>query len=544
MKKRSVLVCLLLLGSIVLAACGGSQSKEEEPASNVSAEPGAPYKESITTTMVISDPFGKVKTPFTDTAWGKAYQDELNVVVDVKAVIASSSYPERLNTLIASDDLPDMFKVPNNMLEQLIEDDMLADLTTVYQDFASDRLKTFTEANGKRALEGSMVEGKMYGVPIAGNEQASRTVVMIRKDWLDKLKLDVPESIDDVWEIAEAFQKNKLGGENTIGIPMDKTLSQVGAIASAYGAHRNIYEVNGKGELQYSSIQPEMKKALKVINEKFEDGVIDMEFIAKDNEKVNEELKGNKAGIWFSGTGANAGVIEPVLTSNPEAKFIAVPIQMSDGTVASQEMPTTAGDFWVVKKGAKNPEALFKLLNFTLEKWDSLVTLDEFSTYNYNSPTGQEGFHGFPIGGIPEATLRWPVQRKHYEETGEYSDDVDPEEETKIQNALKFAKEGKGSALEMLNEWETSPTGPGVALGKYAEGDHYAYNYNQGFGSPTMKIKQSILEKIELDNFMNIITGNQPIDSFDNYVKEWKKNGGDQVVEELNTWFEANPNLK
>ncbi len=549
MKKRSLFSGFLFLGcfGILLTGCtnGNADRKEEGAAvaANVDPAPDVPYEETITTTMIISDPFGKVKTPFTDTDWGQAYKEDINVVLDVKAAIGSASYSERLNTLIASDDLPDIFPVPNTMLEQLIEDDMLADITDVYGEFASDRLRTYTEANEMKALKGSMVDGKIYGIPIAGNEQASRTVVMIRKDWLDKLNLETPESIDDVWAVAKAFKDNKMGGANTIGIPMDKSLSQVGAIASAYGAHRNVYELDNEGGLQYSSTQPEMKKALEEINNKFDEGLIDPEFIAKDGEKVNEELKAGKAGIWFSGTGANSGVIEPMFMSNPEAEFIAVPIYKSDGSIADQEMPTSAGTFWVVKKGADNPEALFKLMNYTLQKWDSLRTLDDFATYNYNNPTGQEGFTGFPIGGIPEATLRWPVQRKHFEETGEYSDDVDPEEETKIQNALKFAKEGQGNHTEMINDWETSATGPGVALGKYADGNHYVYNYNQGFGSPTMKVKQSILEKIEMDSFMNIITGNQPIESFDTYVNEWEKNGGSQIVAELNEWFKDNKDL-
>ncbi|MEG0294094.1 extracellular solute-binding protein [Enterococcus sp.] len=546
MKKRNVISLVMLASCIALVACGNKESKGEEVVSQigkVSPDPRAAYEETLTATMIIEDPFGKVKSPYTDTAWGKAYKEDLNMNVDVKAVIASSNYTERLNTLIASDDLPDFFKVPSNMLEQLIEDEMLEDITDIYDEYASDRIKTYSEANGKRALLGSMVDGKMYGVPIAGNEQASRNVIMMRKDWLDKLDLEVPETIDDVWEVAEAFKENKLGGANTIGIPMDKSLGQVNAIVSAYGANKGIYTVTDDGKLEYSSTSPEMKKALEVINEKFEDGIIDPEFIAKDGDKVNEDLKAGKAGIWFSGTGANAGVIEPVLTSTPEAEFVAVPIRKSDGTVANQEMPTSAGSFWVVKKGAKNPEALLKLMNYTIDKWDSLRTLEEFATYNYNTPTGQEGFHGFPIGGIPEATLRWPVQLKHYKETGEYSDDVDPEEETKIQNVIKYEEEGTGTPTQLINAWETSPVGPGVALGEYAAGDHYAYNYNQGFGSPTMKVKQSILDKIELDNFMGIITGNQPIETFDKYVVEWKENGGDQIVQELNEWFAANPNL-
>lgn len=41
------------------------------------------------------------------------------------------------------------------------------------------------------------------------------------------------------------------------------------------------------------------------------------------------------------------------------------------------------------------------------------------------------------------------------------------------------------------------------------------------------------LSKLEHDTFLKIILGAEPTDSFDQFVEEWKEQGGDQVTVEV-----------
>jgi putative aldouronate transport system substrate-binding protein len=45
------------------------------------------------------------------------------------------------------------------------------------------------------------------------------------------------------------------------------------------------------------------------------------------------------------------------------------------------------------------------------------------------------------------------------------------------------------------------------------------------------------LKKLKNETFVKIVTGNLPIDAFDKFVADWKKQGGDLITKEVNDWY-------
>ncbi|MNP47382.1 hypothetical protein D3C76_1414330 [compost metagenome] len=45
------------------------------------------------------------------------------------------------------------------------------------------------------------------------------------------------------------------------------------------------------------------------------------------------------------------------------------------------------------------------------------------------------------------------------------------------------------------------------------------------------------LTTMEQETFTKIIYGNEPIEAFDTFVKQWHEKGGDQVIDEVNEWY-------
>lgn len=48
-----------------------------------------------------------------------------------------------------------------------------------------------------------------------------------------------------------------------------------------------------------------------------------------------------------------------------------------------------------------------------------------------------------------------------------------------------------------------------------------------------MQKKWSTLEKLEDETFLKIITGAEDISAFDDFVAQWKQQGGDEILAEL-----------
>src|SRR5690625_5188612 len=54
------------------------------------------------------------------------------------------------------------------------------------------------------------IDGKIYGLP--RTRPLGREAVSIRKDWLENLGLDMPETIDDFYEVLKAFTNDDPDG--------------------------------------------------------------------------------------------------------------------------------------------------------------------------------------------------------------------------------------------------------------------------------------------------------------------------------------------
>jgi putative aldouronate transport system substrate-binding protein len=58
----------------------------------------------------------------------------------------------------------------------------------------------------------------------------------------------------------------------------------------------------------------------------------------------------------------------------------------------------------------------------------------------------------------------------------------------------------------------------------------YSVTYTQ---TKTTESKWPTLDKLEKETFLKIIMGAAPLDSFDKFVQDWKKQGGDQILAEV-----------
>ena len=54
-----------------------------------------------------------------------------------------------------------------------------------------------------------------------------------------------------------------------------------------------------------------------------------------------------------------------------------------------------------------------------------------------------------------------------------------------------------------------------------------------------MTAKMGTLDSLRDEVFVKIIVGDYDISEFDKFVADWKKLGGDQISEEINTWYDS-----
>ncbi|WP_308637553.1 extracellular solute-binding protein [Paenibacillus silvisoli] len=526
------------------AADNGNAATNEEAAPAVDGK----YDPAIdvTSVRIINDTYKFMEgESIENNMWTKLLSEKLGINVKYDWVV-SGDQPggqgeQKMNVSIASGDLPELIPVNAKQLKQLQEADELEDLTAIYEKYASPFLKEILNQDGPAALSSATFGGKLMAIPNTGSSMDGAGMIWIRKDWLDKLGLQPPQTMADVLAISDAFTTKDPDGNgkaDTYGIAMNKDLyggfADITGIMNSYHAYPKSWIKDASGNLVYGSIQPEMKTALGVLQELYKKGQIDKEFGVKDGGKEAELTASGKIGMQF---GQMWNPLWPLVDSkknDPNAQWQSYPLASADDKPVTPQVGFSVGQYFAVKKGAEHPEALLKMLNLFVETgWGETTTPENYAAYF----TG-DGFEKFKM--MPFQA--WPARKNldiHLHVTAALDSKdtsaLNPEEKDNHDKILSWID---GSSKEPLNwayERVFGKEGSFKIINQYVSGNMLQLTGFYGAPTPAMVEKESNLQKRELETFTKIIMGDS-LDTFDKFVEEWKKLGGDEITQEVNEW--------
>jgi putative aldouronate transport system substrate-binding protein len=109
-------------------------------------------------------------------------------------------------------------------------------------------------------------------------------------------------------------------------------------------------------------------------------------------------------------------------------------------------------------------------------------------------------------------------------------------EETDAYNNSLAVEEGRGDPNAWGYDKVFGRKGSYEVIKRYVENNLLKPGEFYGVNTPTMAERGETLKKMEIETFTKIILGD-PIDSFDKFVEDWKKLGGDQMTQEVNEWY-------
>lgn len=191
--------------------------------------------------------------------------------------------------------------------------------------------------------------------------------------------------------------------------------------------------------------------------------------------------------------------------------------------------------FWVASKNAKNPEAVIKFLNYYLEKNYGETRNEDFHIIK------QDGkdisiFGLSPVtGGFSDTNINsfFAVQEalKAKDPSG-----LNPTDKGYYDGIVSY-REGnmKGWMNEVLFGSDNE-SAYGI-LSQYKQNNEFMSNAYLGTPTPTMLKSGLALKDLEVEAFTKIIMGEEPVDSFDKFVENWRNQGGTQILAEVNEWY-------
>lgn len=251
---------------------------------------------------------------------------QIGVTIKFENMMADTA---ALITRIAGGDIPDLFRVGDlSIIGTLYDSGAVLNV----RDYL-DQMPNVKATNGDNAAYWAPVtfDGGYYAVP--RRAQVNFQSWYIRTDWLEKLNLKMPTSMDEVLKVAIAMNEADFDGNgkaDTYTITGSKMAHRAGAFNGFFTAYGVTYPTTimiRDNKPVYACTTPEFKMAIEEIRRFVEAGVVDPEIVSNTMDSLREKAASNKAGIVYTGwTEFSKQAYVDILTSvDPNAKWAHIP---------------------------------------------------------------------------------------------------------------------------------------------------------------------------------------------------------------------------
>ena len=563
MKKSTRIITSVIMFLMIFIQAGcGSKSTTSEPSDTDFAEqmqeasttPYGKYPELVTYTLGKLTGSNNSNMPESDTYEDNAYtrflRDFLNIQNKDVFEEADEQYDSSVSMAIQSGNMPDIMIVSDiDDVNMLVEYDMIEDLTQAYDNCMSERIKEIYAGYGDSIKDLITFDGKIMAIPET-NIDDGPNLIWLRKDWMDKLGLAAPKNLSDVEYIIKQFiekDPGENGPGNTVGLVCDPSLCGgcgysseylLDIVFAAYGAFPKQWIEGKDGKAVYGSIQPETRTALEKIQKLYTDKLIDPEMLVRSN--CQEAVLSGKVGIFFGPWWCGYTVGDATRAGEADWRAYFTPLSEDGNYYTHMAEPTTK--YVVASKSCKNPEAAFKIINNEIaneQQWIADgITSTETSTADL-----------YPLFNVydnaDEIETSYDALTKYL--AGEITmDDVDFSRHKLLKGDMEAVTELKKEPYDdfSLDKWNLDsdlaktqlPRLVSILVGEAPSvNDKYIPVYNAYNGqTETMQAKWANLKKMEEETFAKIVMGKADISEFDTFVENWKNQGGDQILKEIN----------
>ena len=550
------MIALSLAGCLVLTGCNKQQTEKTDTAEHTqewkTAEttPFGRYPEEVIYTLGKMTGMNNSNLPKGDTYEDNGYtrylKKQLNIQnKDVFEAGENDNYQETVSMTIASRELPDVMVVNDmDMLQLLVDNDLIEDLTQVYEDCTSSRIKDIYNSYGSEILDNVTFNGKLMALPET-NIDDGPSLCWLRKDWMDKLGLDAPKTVEDVENIVHEFVQKDPGGNGkgeTVGLVCDDELTggcgysyeyQNDIIFASFGAFPKQWIYNKDGEVVYGSVQNEAKAALGKLRQMYQQGTLDNNFLMRESSNIIELIVSGKCGSFFGPWWSPNNPLMSAMQKNPNAEWQPYLIQTDKDGQTSFASQNPNDKYVVVRKGYKHPEIVMKIVSVLFDdlRYDEEDVREMERYYQDNvDPTAR------PLAinvDYKDALMRCydslkdAIQgRKKLEDLGllegayyiSCSKYLDRKKETSAQKSWEdwAAYASRMTACSVLRKGQTRQV-KSLFFGE----------------TKTMKSNWWRLEELEKKAYLEIVTGQKPLSYFDEFVKEWNRQGGEKIRGEV-----------
>lgn len=521
----------MLATVLVLAGCSSDSENgntnadaTKEPANASTAEP----EKRGTVSVVVQDRGAVASTEgsYEDNRWTKWIN--ANGPVDAAFVpVLRSESKKLLNVMFASGSAPDIVNETNAPFRNNIyEQKQLLPLDDLMQ-YMPNYQKLIDEYPQLKQV-GTKSDGKLYEIGRVSEANALH-VFFIRTDWLEKLKLEMPKTTEELLKVADAFANQDPDGNNakdTYGINIsyysDGNINELFGIQQEHSWGLKDGKVVRQWENELAALT--FKKQL------YDGDIIDKDYISdKDGSKAKQDFLSGKLGIyanfsmnWFEFTTKDLVTLkgnDPGAVIAP-LEYPASPLGQFTGAIDNPIQMTT-----VFNANAKDPIAAARYVNFILEPSTTQMLVKGEKDVHWTV-----GDNGCAV--YPEAE-KWQTEVSY---AGGYG---------------LFLSRGLDKCNFVSNSFNTTDPLQKAGLDLYLQAKELYLDPNKQYPGITLGdhlpglpgdldvIRTNTLKEIADLYVKAIVSGDSysPEQAVKDAQAAWEKAGGQQIIDFMNDWY-------
>jgi putative aldouronate transport system substrate-binding protein len=405
---------------------------------------------------------------------------------------------EKLNLLMANKESYDYMSLTKPQFFNLAEAGALEPLNELLDKYGANIKAGISD----ETWSASTIDGKIYAIPQAGTGTAANMNLVVRKDWLDELGLELPTNRDELYTVLKTIKEKK----NVI--PLVGYGSVFPEIASTFGIVNPWEEVDGK--LIHQAQDPKMTEYLAFMNRLYSEGLIDSEWPINTGSKVIEKFSSGQAAMMSLAWWSSPSMVGALKKNFPDAELATLPYLVGDSGKAAVGANTGITYFMAIPKWAKNKEHTMNLMNAKMEEalFKEIVI-------------GEEGLHHKVEDG------------KYYPILPKFNDDL---------NNGSYFLTGVDERV-YATYWQARVRKDPILQGYYEQYQELAKGLfvidPMSNAAPIESVSEHTqkLAKFSDDTFLTYIAGSNSLDTFESYLAQWKADGGEEMVKDANAWF-------
>ena len=337
---------------------------------------------------------------------------------------------EAFNLLMVSGQLPDMvaYSAMNVEGPKYGQQGAFVELSQYIDEYAPNFKKILEEYPEVKKLV-STADGKIYHFPQLNLHEYNLVQMfpMIRQDWLDKLDLQAPTTIDEWYNVLKAFKTgdpNGNGQADEIPYVTNNFQTLVRTFAPAFGTDWEFYLDNG--QVKFGPYEQRYKETLQWFNKLYSEDLLDANYLvdSTDFKQLTEKVVTDRSGAWAGWSGSYMRSFTDLMKDHPTFELVGLqaptgphgdkrfgyhawPVGVHGVAISAQSDNIIEAIKWL---DFQYSEEGIILNNFGVEgvSYDLVDGYPKFNDVVFNNPNGlnsTESLLSFTIGGGMWATV-------------------------------------------------------------------------------------------------------------------------------------------